>query len=47
MPKIEGIDRHEMIRWAGPSVGQHTKEILSQLGYPEAQIDELYTEGVI
>lgn len=47
MPKINGIDRHEMIRWPGPTIGQHTQEILNQLGYKEKQIEELYAEGIV
>lgn len=47
MPKIAGIDRRDMIRWPGPEVGQHTREILNQLGYPEDRVQSLYAEGVI
>jgi formyl-CoA transferase/CoA:oxalate CoA-transferase len=35
------------IRLAPPLVGEHTVEILSQLGYTAAQIDALRQEGVI
>jgi len=47
MPKIRGIDRHEMIRWPGPTIGQHTQEILNQLGYQKKQVEELYAEGIV
>lgn len=47
VPKIEGIDRHDMIRWTGPKVGQHTQEILNQLGYPEEQVQSLQAEGIV
>jgi len=47
IPKFAGIDRKEMIRWAGPEVGQHTDEILKHLGYKEEQIQNLAAERVI
>jgi crotonobetainyl-CoA:carnitine CoA-transferase CaiB-like acyl-CoA transferase len=35
------------IRLAPPRIGEHTDEILSQLGYASAQIDTLRQEGII
>jgi formyl-CoA transferase len=34
-------------KWVGPELGEHTAEILSRLGYDEAQQKELKTRGVI
>ncbi|MEM8973397.1 MAG: CoA transferase [Pseudomonadota bacterium] len=31
VPMIDGLDRDEQIRWTGPSVGQHTDEVLKDL----------------
>jgi formyl-CoA transferase len=47
MPKFEGIDRSEMIRWTGPKLGQHTHEILRDLGYQDQDIESLLTDDVI
>ncbi|WP_029911946.1 CaiB/BaiF CoA transferase family protein [Pelobacter seleniigenes] len=47
MPMFQGIDRRQMIRWAGPSLGQHTDQVLSELGYSVEDIAELRAEGVI
>ena len=33
--------------WLGPSLGQHTEEILQRLGYPPQKIAELRTFGAI
>jgi crotonobetainyl-CoA:carnitine CoA-transferase CaiB-like acyl-CoA transferase len=30
-----------------PEIGQHTREVLAELGYPGDEIDELFTEGVV
>jgi crotonobetainyl-CoA:carnitine CoA-transferase CaiB-like acyl-CoA transferase len=35
------------IRTAPPVLGQHTKEILNELGYSEVEIEKLYQENVI
>ena len=37
---------HE-IRSASPEPGQHTDEILAELGRDEAEIDELRSKGVV
>ena len=34
-------------RWLGPSLGEHTGEVLAQLGYDAARIAELKSRGVI
>ena len=34
-------------RWLGPSLGEHTGEVLAQLGYDEAKIAQLKSRGVI
>ena len=34
-------------RWVGPDLGEHTAEVLSRLGYDEAQQKELKKRGVI
>ncbi|ANB13564.1 hypothetical protein AWJ20_1860 [Sugiyamaella lignohabitans] len=35
------------VRWAPPTLGQHTNEILSSIGYNNDQIESLRTNGVI
>jgi crotonobetainyl-CoA:carnitine CoA-transferase CaiB-like acyl-CoA transferase len=35
------------VRLAPPDLGEHTKEILSRLGYPEEQIENFRREGVV
>ncbi|MGB3794967.1 MAG: CoA transferase [Alteraurantiacibacter sp.] len=35
------------IRWAGPDIGQHSAEILSDAGYSPSEIDTLKGQGVI
>ena len=47
MPMFQGIDRSSMIRWTGPRLGQHTEEVLTDLGLTGEEIKELQTEGVI
>jgi formyl-CoA transferase len=34
-------------RWIGPKLGEHTDEVLTQLGYSEAQRARLRADGVI
>lgn len=34
-------------RWLGPKLGEHTREVLAELGYDEAQCAELRAAGVI
>ena len=30
-----------------PSVGQHTRSVLTELGYPETEIDRYYADGIV
>ncbi len=34
-------------RWLGPTLGQHTSEVLSALGYSEARITELRQKKIL
>ena len=34
-------------RWVGPKLGEHTDEVLTQLGYSEAERARLRANGVI
>jgi crotonobetainyl-CoA:carnitine CoA-transferase CaiB-like acyl-CoA transferase len=34
-------------RAQSPTVGQHTRQILTELGYGNDQIDTLYADGVV
>lgn len=44
-PRISGVAAEQ--HYAPPDLGQHTGEILLALGYSEAEIEELKTEGAI
>ena len=35
------------VRRAAPTLGQHTAEVLAELGYTEAQIEDLRGQNVI
>jgi crotonobetainyl-CoA:carnitine CoA-transferase CaiB-like acyl-CoA transferase len=35
------------IEWAGPECGEHTRQVLQELGYTDGEIDELDNRGVI
>ena len=35
------------IRMAAPTLGQHSKEVLKEIGYTNEQLNELAEEGVI
>jgi len=32
---------------AAPILGEHTREVLREFGYPDAEIDRFVTEGVV
>ena len=34
-------------KWLGPKLGEHTEDVLTQLGYDEAQLSILKKDGVI
>ncbi len=44
-PRISGVEAEQ--RYAPPSLGQHTGELLLELGYSEEEIEQLKDEGVI
>ncbi|KAJ8515186.1 hypothetical protein ONZ45_g7372 [Pleurotus djamor] len=45
-PVLEGYDTK--VRWAGPDLGQHTNEVLSEhLGLSETQLSDLRAEGIV
>ena len=35
------------VRWLGPELGEHTRAVLGDLGFPENELDELTSRGVI
>jgi formyl-CoA transferase len=45
VPKLSGTPG--ATRWVGPKLGEHTDEVLTQLGYSEAQRARLRANGVI
>ncbi|MGO1536556.1 MAG: CaiB/BaiF CoA transferase family protein [Yaniella sp.] len=44
-PRLSRTDAS--IRWSGPALGQHTDEVLADLGYDTSGIESLRTQGVI
>jgi len=45
-PVLEGVESQP--RWAGPDLGEHTDEVLSnELSLTMAEIDELRKEGTV
>lgn len=44
-PRLSRTDAS--IRWSGPALGQHTDEVLEELGYNNSRIEALRTQGVI
>lgn len=44
-PRISGVDQEQ--RYAPPELGQHTHDLLQELGYSEAEIEHLRTEGAL
>lgn len=35
------------VRWSGPELGEHTYDVLVQLGYEAAHIEKLRSDAVI
>ncbi len=44
-PRISGVEQEQ--RYAPPQLGQHTTELLQELGYSEAEIADLQAGGAI
>ena len=44
-PRISGIENEQ--RYAPPGLGEHTSELLSQIGYSEAEIEQFRVGGVV
>lgn len=44
-PRISGVDQQQ--RYAPPYLGEHTNELLRELGYSAAEIDALQAEGAV
>ncbi len=48
VPMVEGQDRDAQIRWTGPTVGQHTAEVYSELlGLTADELGEMRAAGLI
>ncbi len=49
VPNIPGLPDFTVgeVLSQSPTVGQHTEDVLSELGYPEPEIKRLYAEGVV
>jgi crotonobetainyl-CoA:carnitine CoA-transferase CaiB-like acyl-CoA transferase len=44
---IKAVGRKQSVRLPPPSLGQHSREILSDLGLPRSQVDALIAQGVV
>src|SRR5699024_11436595 len=44
-PRLSRAD--SAVRWSGPALGQHTDEVLAELGYDDSGIASLRSQGVI
>jgi crotonobetainyl-CoA:carnitine CoA-transferase CaiB-like acyl-CoA transferase len=44
---IKFSDTHAEVKRGAPLLGQHTREILADLGYSAAQVDALVAEGAV
>lgn len=48
VPVVQGLDRKSQIRWTGPAIGAHNREVYRELaGLSEADLTALEREGVI
>lgn len=48
VPLVQGLDRDTQIRWAGPPIGYHNREVYEQLlGYSPAKLAELQEKGIV
>lgn len=49
VPNIPGLPDFTVgeVLSQSPGLGQHTRSVLAELGYPETQIDRLYADGVV
>ncbi len=48
VPVVDGLDRDSQIRWTGPSVGQHTDEVLTDVAdLSPAELEKLREAGTI
>jgi formyl-CoA transferase len=47
VPVFGGIDRKAAVRWTGSDVGEHTAELLAELGLAEEEITALKEENLI
>ncbi|PZN49673.1 MAG: hypothetical protein DIU65_13985, partial [Proteobacteria bacterium] len=48
VPMVQGLDRDTQIRWAGPPIGYHNREVYEQLlGYSPAKLAELQEKGIV
>ncbi len=43
--KIQGVE--ERIRYQPPKIGEHTLDVLREIGYTEDEISELKMKGII
>jgi crotonobetainyl-CoA:carnitine CoA-transferase CaiB-like acyl-CoA transferase len=44
---VQFDDEPPTMRRGGPAVGEHTAEVLAELGYSASEIDELFTQDVV
>jgi crotonobetainyl-CoA:carnitine CoA-transferase CaiB-like acyl-CoA transferase len=45
VPKLS--DTPGEVRWQGPALGEHTAEVLTELGYTEGDVEQLRREGAV
>lgn len=46
-PPVKYSDAKPSIRSAPPTLGQHTQEVLTLLGYEDGEVEKLRSEGVV